>query len=99
MAFSGCAGRDRGIIIPHKRGIDEDLTIRLAARHLFGVCNRGGTMATVKLFSDAEAAKIPAVKAVFDDIRTTRKSDFVNMFWRALANDPANLVRVWQQVK
>ena len=56
-------------------------------------------MATVKLLSDAEAAKIPAVKAVFDDIRATRKSDFINAFWRALANDPANLARVWQQVK
>lgn len=40
-------------------------------------------MATVKLLNDAEAEAIPAVKAVFDDIRATRKSDFVNNFWRA----------------
>ena len=56
-------------------------------------------MATTKLLSDAEVEKIPAVKAVFDDIRATRKSDFVNNFWRGLANDPASLERVWSQVK
>lgn len=56
-------------------------------------------MATVKLLTDAEAEAIPAVKAVFDDIRATRRSDFVNNFWRALANDPANLAHVWQRVK
>lgn len=56
-------------------------------------------MATVKLLSDAEIEKIPAAKAVIDDIRATRKSDFVNNFWRALANDPAGLARIWNQVK
>jgi len=56
-------------------------------------------MATTKLLSDAEVEKIPAVKAVFDDIRATRKSDFVNNFWRGLANDPVSLKRVWEQVK
>ena len=56
-------------------------------------------MATVKLLSDAEAEAIPAVKAVFDDIRATRKSDFVNNFWRGLANDPAHLARIWGQLK
>ena len=56
-------------------------------------------MATVKLLTDAEADAIPAVKAVFDDIRATRKSDFVNNFWRGLANDPAALARVWGQLK
>ncbi|MBX4955865.1 carboxymuconolactone decarboxylase family protein [Rhizobium lentis] len=56
-------------------------------------------MATVKLLSDQEAAAIPAVQAVFDDIRATRKTDFINNFWRALANDPANLKRVWETLK
>jgi AhpD family alkylhydroperoxidase len=56
-------------------------------------------MATTKLLSDAEVEKIPAVKAVFDDIRATRKSDFVNNFWRGLANDPPALKRVWEQLK
>ena len=56
-------------------------------------------MATVTLLSDAEAAAIPAVRAVFDDIRATRKSDFVNNFWRGLANDPVTLARIWGQLK
>ena len=56
-------------------------------------------MATTRLLSDAEVEQIPAVKAVFDDIRATRKSDFVNNFWRGLANDPVSLKRVWEQLK
>jgi len=56
-------------------------------------------MATVKLLSDAEIEKIPVAKAVFDDIRAVRKSDFVNNFWRGLANDPALLKRTWEQLK
>lgn len=56
-------------------------------------------MATVKLWSDEEAAAVPEVKAVFDDIRATRKSDFINNFWRALANQPKLLERTWASVK
>src|ERR1700761_3594095 len=56
-------------------------------------------MATVKLWTDEEVAAVPAVKAVFDDIRATRKSDFVNNFWRALANQPDLLERTWANVK
>ena len=59
-------------------------------------------MATVKLWTDAEAEAHPKVKAVFDDIRTTRKSDFVNNFWRGLANQPEtppDFDRVWNAVK
>ena len=56
-------------------------------------------MATVKLWTDEESAAVPAIKAVFDDIRATRKSDFVNNFWRALANQPELLGRTWASVK
>lgn len=56
-------------------------------------------MATVRLLSDDEVAANPAVQAVFDDIRATRKSDFVNNFWRGLANDPVLLKRSWEEVK
>ncbi|ALX84526.1 alkylhydroperoxidase [Achromobacter xylosoxidans] len=56
-------------------------------------------MATVHLLSDEEARKIPEAWAVFEDIRATRKSDFVNNFWRALANNPPQLKRVWEQLK
>jgi len=41
----------------------------------------------------------PEVRAVYDDIMATRKVPSVNNFWKVLAPDPANLVRVWQQVK
>lgn len=54
-------------------------------------------MSTVPLIDDADAS--PEVRAVFDDIRATRKSDFVNNFWRALAHDPALLKRTWDSVK
>jgi AhpD family alkylhydroperoxidase len=56
-------------------------------------------MATVRLWADDDVAKNPRVKAVFDDIRATRKSDFVNNFWRALANQPAVLERTWAAIK
>lgn len=56
-------------------------------------------MATTHLMSDAEVETNPEVKAVFDDIRQTRGSDFVNNIWRALAFDPAGLKRTWESVK
>jgi AhpD family alkylhydroperoxidase len=54
-------------------------------------------MATVPLPADAQAD--PRVKAVFDDIRATRKTDFINNLWRALAFDPPLLERIWADVK
>ena len=39
------------------------------------------------------------VAAVFADIRETRKTDFINNFWRVLANDPDNLERTWAELK
>ena len=54
-------------------------------------------MATVKLLSDEELSS--EARAVFDDIRKVRKSDFVNNFWRALAHDPKTLRRTWESIK
>ena len=56
-------------------------------------------MATVKLWTDEDVVADARVQAVFDDIRATRKSDFVNNFWRALANQPALLERTWSSIK
>jgi AhpD family alkylhydroperoxidase len=56
-------------------------------------------MGTVKLWTDDEVVANPRVKTVFDDIRATRGSDFVNNFWRALANQPAVLERTWSSIK
>ena len=41
----------------------------------------------------------PAVRAIYDDIRATRQVDWINNFWKVLANDPATLDRVWRSVK
>jgi uncharacterized peroxidase-related enzyme len=57
------------------------------------------SMTTLRLWTDAEADADPRVKAVFDDIRKSRKSDFVNNFWRALANQPDTLERIWAGLK
>jgi AhpD family alkylhydroperoxidase len=54
-------------------------------------------MSTVTILSDDDLP--PASAAVFADIRATRKTDFVNNFWRGLAHDPALLQRTWDGVK
>ncbi|MFN3689002.1 carboxymuconolactone decarboxylase family protein [Salinarimonas sp.] len=41
----------------------------------------------------------PQVRAVYDDIRATRKTDFINNFWKVLAHDPAMLARTWEKLK
>ncbi len=56
-------------------------------------------MSTVRLLSDDEIRRSPEAWAVFEDIRATRKSHFVNNFWRALANDPPRMRSVWEQLK
>jgi AhpD family alkylhydroperoxidase len=41
----------------------------------------------------------PEVKAVYDDIMTTRKTDWINNFWKAIAHDPVTLKRTWEDIK
>ena len=54
-------------------------------------------MATTPTLPDPEAD--PRVKAVFDDIRATRKTEFINNLWRALAFSPPLLESTWSEVK
>ncbi len=54
-------------------------------------------MSTVKLVEYDEAS--PEVRAVYDDIRQVRQTDFINNFWKALANHPALLEQVWSRGK
>lgn len=54
-------------------------------------------MAMVKLRDDSSAA--PEARAVFEDIRATRKNDYVNNIWRALAVHPPMLKRFWTYMK
>ena len=54
-------------------------------------------MATVRLLTDGELS--PEARAVFDDIRAVRQTEFINNFWRALAHDPVTLKRTWESIK
>ena len=54
-------------------------------------------MALVNYIEYQEAS--PEVRAVYDDIMKTRGVDWVNNFWKALANHPPTLLRTWESVK
>ena len=54
-------------------------------------------MAVVRSVEYADASS--EVRAVYDDIMATRKTDWVNNFWKALANDPVTLRRTWESIK
>lgn len=54
-------------------------------------------MATLGLIEYVDAS--PEVRAVYDDIMTTRGTDWINNFWKALAHDPATLRRTWESIK
>ena len=41
----------------------------------------------------------PEVRAIYDDIMATRKTDWINNFWKAIAHDPALLKRTWNDIK
>ncbi len=56
-------------------------------------------MSTTQLWTDEEINTHPELKLIFDDIRHVRKSEFVNNFWRALANNPTQLKNTWEQLK
>jgi AhpD family alkylhydroperoxidase len=54
-------------------------------------------MATVPLLSDKEAGA--SALATFADIKAKRQTDYVNNFWRALANDPPLLQATWDRLQ
>ena len=54
-------------------------------------------MAILPKINDQDASA--EARAVFDDIRATRKSDQINDFWRVVANDPPHAAALWAQVK
>jgi AhpD family alkylhydroperoxidase len=54
-------------------------------------------MATLGLVEYGDAS--PEVRAVYDDIMATRKTDWINNFWKAIASDPATLKRTWEDIK
>jgi len=54
-------------------------------------------MAMVKMVDDAHASA--EVRAVYDDIKKTRNTDYVNNIWRTLAVHPPVLTRFWNLMK
>src|SRR6201995_5022144 len=54
-------------------------------------------MATFPLIEYGDAS--PEVRAVYDDIMATRKTDWINNFWKAIAHDPETLKRTWEGLK
>jgi AhpD family alkylhydroperoxidase len=54
-------------------------------------------MATTPLIEYANASA--EVRAIYDDIMATRKTDWINNFWKALARDPIALKRTWESIK
>ena len=54
-------------------------------------------MATLPMINDETAGA--EARAVFDDIRAKRNTDYVNNFWRALAHNPALLKSTWERVQ
>ena len=54
-------------------------------------------MATCGLVEYEDAST--EVRAVYDEIRATRQTDYINNFWKALAHDPPLLKRTWNSVK
>jgi AhpD family alkylhydroperoxidase len=54
-------------------------------------------MASVPLLRDDDLS--PEARAVFDDIRAARGTDYVNNFWRGLAHDPALLRATWDRLR
>ena len=54
-------------------------------------------MSTLGLIEYKDAS--PEVRAVYDDIMATRKTDWINNFWKAIAHDPVTLKRTWASIK
>jgi AhpD family alkylhydroperoxidase len=53
-------------------------------------------MATLGLIEYADAP--PEVRAVYDDIMSTRQTDYINNFWKAIAHHPPTLRRTWESI-
>lgn len=50
-----------------------------------------------KFIEESDAS--PEVRAIYDDIKLTRGTDYINNFWKVIANDPKTLRRTWDDLK
>src|SRR6516162_11803751 len=58
---------------------------------------RRKSMTTARLIEYDEASA--EIRAVYDDIMKTRGTEWINNFWKALANDPQTLRRTWESIR
>ncbi len=61
------------------------------------ILGTGALRSTLGLIEYKDAS--PEVREVYDDIMATRKTDWINNFWKAIAHDPATLKRTWEDIK
>ena len=54
-------------------------------------------MAVFNMIEEAEATG--KVKEVFEDIKKKRNTDYINNFWKMLANNPETLERTWESIQ
>ena len=54
-------------------------------------------VATVRPVEEADAS--PEVAAVYQDIKTTKKIDFVPRFWKVIATNSTQLAILWSRLK
>ena len=54
-------------------------------------------MPLARMIEESDAS--PDVRAVYDDIKRTRNTEYINNFWKVLANDPNTLRRTWEDLK
>ena len=64
---------------------------------IFSSLSEAKKMPTFALIEYPDAS--PEVRAVYDDIMATRKTNWINNFWKAIAHDPATLRRTWESIK
>ena len=54
-------------------------------------------MSTRPILDDESAS--PEARALFDDIRAKRNTEYVNHFWRVMAHDPERAAELWQKLQ
>src|SRR6266852_3107132 len=77
--------------------MQEAQKVHCCSRELMFASRKGETVATVKLVD--EICPHPIVQEVFQDIKATKKIDFVPNIWRALATHPEHLSLCWTRLK
>ena len=73
-------------------------SIDLAQEDASAASRSGGSMSATRQPVEYDEAT-PEVREIYDDIMATRKTDWINNFWKVLAHDPRTLKRIWSNIK